>query len=281
MNTRRLLTTSLIVVLLTVSVLCDSVDARPEGIVYSTQEQVFAETQAAPCRDEDRLAAVQDLFKRCGAADADLEVREEHGIKNVVVTIKGSGQGTLVVGAHYDKVSKGCGAIDNWTGVVLLAHVYKTLRQVRPSRTILFVAFGAEEEGLRGSRAMVSDIAKPDRWSYCAMVNLDSFGLARPQVLDNVTTPKLRDFTKTVAQKCKVAIATASLEGLADADSSSFKAAGIPAITLHGVSNDWAKILHTPSDQAGKIQSASVYLGYILTLNLVAELDACDCSRFR
>ena len=255
--------------------------AQADGPAYSTQDEIFADTQTAPCKDEDRRDAAIALFKRAGATDADVCVVESGKIKNVVVTLKGAGAGYLVVGAHYDKVSTGCGAVDNWTGVVLLAHVYKTLRQLRPNRTILFVAFGEEETGLRGSHAMVKAIAKEDRAAYCAMVNLDSFGLARPQVLENVTSPKLLDFVRTVADKAKVPIASASLAGVADADSSSFKAAGIPAVTLHGLPANWQQIIHSAADQPGQIHPASMYLGYVLTLNLVAQLDSCECGAFR
>lgn len=253
--------------------------AAADGPVYSTQDEVFADTQAAPCENADRLAAVTALFARCGAAD--VSVVPAGKTKNVVVTIRGAGPGFLVVGAHYDKVRVGCGAVDNWSGVVLLAHVYKTFRQLRPNRTILFVAFGEEEAGLKGSKAMVDAISKADRPQYCAMVNLDSFGLARPQVLENTTTPKLRDFVKVVAEQCKVPIATASLEGVADADSSSFKAAGIPAVTLHGLPADWYRIIHSERDEADQIRSPSMYLGYILALNLLGRLDACECGAFR
>lgn len=220
-------------------------------------------------------------FRRIGATDADLLVVSAGRARNVVVTMKGSGAGLLVIGAHYDKVKVGCGAIDDWTGIVLLAHVYKTFRQLRPKHTILYVALGGEEDGLKGSNAMVETIPKPDRASYCAMVNLDSFGLARPQVLESTTTPKLGDFVRVVAEQRKVPIATASLAGVADADSSSFKAVGIPAVTSHGLPADWYRIIHSPDDKSDQIHSASMCLGHILTLDLTGQLDGCECGAFR
>jgi Iap family predicted aminopeptidase len=252
-----------------------------DGPVYSAQAEVFADTQEAPCHGKDRLAAVLALFKRYGATDADITLAGSNRIKNVVVTIRGSGQGYLVVGAHYDKANTGCGAIDNWTGVVLLTHVYKTLRKLRPKRTILFVAFDGEEEGLKGSKMMVKQIAKTDRALYCAMVDLDSFGFAIPQVLENVTTAKLLKYVRDVAAKFNVPLASESLAGVADADSSSFISARIPAVTLHGLSNDGLRIIHTQRDTPELIQPASMYAGYILSLDLVAHLDECDCGAFR
>ena len=83
-----------------------------------------------------------------------------------------------------DKVNTGCGALDNWTGIVALAHVFRALRSVPLKKTILFVGFGKEEEGLVGSHAMVDAIKKDGVSEYCAMINIDSLGLAVPQVME-------------------------------------------------------------------------------------------------
>jgi hypothetical protein len=100
-------------------------------------------------------------------------------------------------------------------------------------------------------------------------------------VLDNTTTAKLRDYVRVIARRLDVPIATAGLAGIADTDSSSFKDGGIPAVTLHGLTDDWRRILHGPRDTPDMIKSASLYLGYVLTVNLLARLDGCECNAFR
>ncbi len=262
--------------------LAPAVPAGPptQGLQYSTPEQLLADATTGPCKNEERLAAVRELFVRCGAKETDIQIVEAGKVKNLVVTMRGSDAGTVVVGAHYDKVSAGCGAIDNWTGVTLMAHIYRTLRPLRPKRTYMFVAFGDEEIGLKGSKAMVDAIPKADRASYCAMVNFDSFGLARAQVLNNVSTLKLTEFVRKVAEGAEIPFATASVTG-AGADSESFKLANIPAVTIHGLSKDWDKIIHTKSDSASSIDAGSLMAGYALGLNVVAQLDSCDCAQFR
>jgi Zn-dependent M28 family amino/carboxypeptidase len=194
--------------------------------------------------------------------------------------LPGNGEGHIVVGAHYVKAKTGCGAIDNWTGVVILSHIYRTSRQIQPKHKILFIGFGREEDGLEGSMAMVKSIPKSEQTSYCAMINLDSFGLAIPQFLSNVSTPALEKFALTVAEKVRKPVASASVN-LASADPLSFKNQGIPAITLHGLSSKWKEIIHTSEDNPDRIKAASVYLGYVLALNLLAQLDSCDCSSIR
>ena len=245
----------------------------------ASEAEIRDDLAKAPCNNEERLDAVRALFSQLGATDTDVSVAAFKHTENLVATVKGSGSGFIVVGAHYDKANKGCGAVDNWTGIVILAHLYRTLRVSAPSKTILFVAFGREEDGLVGSRAMVNAINKKDRDSYCSMVNLDSFGFARPQVLENVSTPKLAAFAEEVARENNVPFASAAVD--AGADSTSFRDKGIPAVTLHGLSNTGLALIHTAGDQVDQVNAGSVHIGYQFALMLIARLDRCDCNAFR
>lgn len=245
----------------------------------ASEAEIRDDLAKAPCNNKDRLDAVRALFFQLGATDTDVSVAAFKHTENLVATVKGSGSGFIVVGAHYDKASKGCGAVDNWTGIVILAHLYRTMRVSAPSKTILFVAFGREEDGLVGSRAMVNAINKKDRDSYCSMVNIDSFGFARPQVLENVSTPKLTAFAEEVAKQNNVPFASAAVD--AGADSTSFRDKGIPAVTLHGLSNTGLALIHTASDQVDRVNAGTVHIGYRFALMLIARLDQCDCKAFR
>jgi hypothetical protein len=90
----------------------------------------------------------------------------------------------------------------------------------------------------------------------------------------------LMDLAKTAAGELKIPFYTVPImQG--DADSSSFKAKGIPAVTLSGVSNDWQSILHTSNDQATKVVPLSVYLGYRLALSMWNAIDQASCSAYR
>jgi Zn-dependent M28 family amino/carboxypeptidase len=174
-----------------------------------------------------------------------MEVQKFKDINNLVVTKKGKTADTVIVSAHYDKVKEGCGAIDNWTGVVIISDLYRRMQGAETNKTYLFVAFDKEEAGLLGSEAMAKAIPKETRASYCSNINLDSFGFSYPQVLDNSSSPKMIEMAKSVADEVKMPFTHASLEGVADADSSSFKSREIPAITFHGLSNEWQKYLHS------------------------------------
>jgi len=185
-----------------------------------------------------------------------------------------------VIGAHYDKVIAGCGAIDNWTGVVTVAHIYRTVKDLPLKKNVVFVAFGKEEEGLVGSSAMAGAIKKEQVAEYCAMINIDSLGLGAPQAADNMSTKKLIDLTESLARQMKAPFAHGRLAG-GDSDSTSFNRKGIPALTIHSLTKEWPKILHSSNDNPSKVNHDSVYLGYRLALALLVRIDQADCQSFR
>lgn len=254
--------------------------AQDSGIKVSTPEQIKEDFTTVQCDDKKRLEAVKALFEREGAPAADVTIDQHKDVENFVLTKKGESAEKIVIGAHYDKVAHGCGAVDNWTGVVTLAHLYRTLKDVPLKKTLVIIGFGKEEKGLVGSRAMMKTVTKEQAAEYCAMINIDSLGLAPPQVADNMSSKKLGKFTEDLAKEMKMPFSRASIPG-ADSDSSSFVDKNIPAVTIHGMSNEWSTILHSGNDQVSKVNSMSVYLAYRLTLAMVARLDQAPCAAYK
>jgi hypothetical protein len=254
--------------------------AQDSGVKVSSLEQIKEDFSAVPCDDKKRLEAVRSLFERAGVPSAEVTIDKYKDVENVVFVKKGESSEKIVVGAHYDKVADGCGAVDNWTGVVTLSHLYRTLKDVSLKKTLVIVAFGKEEKGLIGSRAMTNAISKDQVAEYCAMVNIDSLGLAPPQVADNMSSRKLGQFTEDLAKEMKMPFARANIEG-ANSDSSEFVKKKIPAVTIHGLNNKWATILHSGNDQVSKVNPMSVYLGYRLVLAMVVRLDQSACTAYK
>src|SRR5688572_11340070 len=222
-----------------------------------TVETIEADMRLHVCKNGERLEAVKKLFREKGAADDEIRVEKIDNVENVVVSKKGKTEETIIIGAHYDKVSDGCGAIDNWTGIVIIANLFKAFRNIPTDKTIVFVGFGKEELGLVGSNAMAKSIPKEKRPQYCSMLNFDSFGFTYPQVLTNTSSSRMTKFAKELAAELKMPFAEASLAGAADADSSSFLGKDIPAITFHGMSAKWPEYLHTSKDQLENVNHQS------------------------
>ncbi|WP_439582511.1 M28 family peptidase [Dyadobacter bucti] len=96
--------------------------------------------------------------------------------RNVVATLKGKSDEKVIIGGHLDSWDLSTGAIDNGIGsfaVMDIARTFKALK-VKPERTIQFVLFMGEEQGLLGSKFFVSELKRTgaiDKVSY--MMNLD------------------------------------------------------------------------------------------------------------
>lgn len=246
-----------------------------------TAESIDADMQMHSCKQSERLENVRTIFRKMGAVDGDFAVDEKGRAANLYVTVKGRSEETIILGAHYDKVSDGCGAIDNWSGIVILANIYNAIKARNPEKTYIFAAFDKEEKGLIGSRAMARTIPKAEKPRYCAMVNMDSFGFNYPQVLSNASTKKLTKFARELADEVKMPFSEASLAGTADADSTSFVQIKIPAITFHGLSNKWPEYLHSSKDKIDNVNPTSVLIGFRFLSLFLERLDTKACDAFR
>lgn len=248
---------------------------------FSSVEDIQKDLAAVPCKgNSERLKAVQTLFENLGAPSKDISIERRNGVKNIIVRKQGSSSELIVIGAHYDKVNDGCGAIDNWTGIVTIAHIYKTLKDVELKKTVLFVGFGREEEGLIGSREIVKAIDKSQLYQYCAMINIDSLGLGVPHVESSISSAKLLVRASVLARQLQMPFHQSSILTI-DSDSSSFLARKIPAISILGLSSDWKRVLHTRNDQVASIDPINVFHGYRLALAVFGEVENSTCDAFR
>ena len=264
-----------------IAVFCVSVTAQEASqMKLSDKQEIEADVSTVPCENKHRLEAVKKLFQEKGALASEIKIKDFKHVKNLLVEKKGNTEEVVIIGAHYDMIGGGCGAIDNWTGIVIIANLYKTIKNLNTNKTYKFVAFGKEEKGLIGSKAMAKAIPKADRPKYCAMVNLDSFGLAHPQALTQISNKRLIKFAKETAETMKMPFSAAPIRW-ASSDSKSFLDKKIPAITLHGLSARWRDYLHSSNDKLKNVNSESVYAGYRLGLNLLAGIEAESCHAFR
>src|SRR5262249_19546902 len=147
-----------------------------------------------------------------------------------------------------DKVSEGAGTIDNWTGATLTINLYQAMREIDTDATIVFIAFGREEEGLLGSQAYLDSLTPEQKSKIDAMVNLDTLGVDGTYSWQNNPTRALLDRVAQVARDGHHDLREAYLDG-GDADSSSFRQARIPAVTIYGASMDVIfDIIHSGRD---------------------------------
>lgn len=171
----------------------------------------------------------------------------------------------VVVGAHYDHLGPGTfgaldpdsagrihnGADDNASGASALVHIARKLASAPPARTVVFLAFSGEEEGLLGSDYYVKNPVFSLARTY-AMVNMDMVGRLRDNrllVYGTATAqefPALLDSLNTLARFDL----RGSGDGWGRSDQSSFYGAGKPVLHLftdlhedyHRTTDDWERI---------------------------------------
>ncbi len=244
------------------------------------RDEIRKQIEQVKCDDKDRFEEVKKLFKNTSASALEINIEKFDDVENIAVTVVGKTADTIVVGAHYDKTTLGCGVIDNWSGVVLVANLYKKFKTQKNNKTYRFIAFGKEEKGFVGSKAMVKAIPENQKKNYCAMVNFDSFGFSDLWALENASDKKLIEIAANVAEKRKLEFAVINYMG-ASSDSKSFKKAGIPAITLSGLDTNWRDYLHQDKDRVENINFDKIYENFQFSLEYLKEIDTKSCADLR
>ena len=207
----------------------------------------------------------------------------------------------VVIGAHYDHLGHGGqgslaanstevhhGADDNASGTAAIIELARQFAAARKNkRTIIFIAFSGEEEGLFGSSFYVQNPVFPlDK--TVAMINLDMVGRLKDNKLDvggigtatefkglvegnnprDIATPPVAlassmQFNPTQPGKFALAL---SEDGFGPSDHSSFYGKKVPVLFFFtGTHNDY----HKPSDTADKIN----YPGEVAIINYVAAIE--------
>lgn len=159
--------------------------------------------------------------------------------RNVVATLKGKSDEKVIIGGHLDSWDLATGAIDNGIGsfaVMDVARAFKALK-VKPERTIQFVLFMGEEQGLLGSKHFVNELKKSgniDKVSY--MMNLDMTN--DPNGANTFGRDEMIEFFATVGQAIRSVDSeykneTTNRAGL-HSDHQPFMLEGVPIAGLSG-----------------------------------------------
>ena len=163
---------------------------------------------------------------------------------------------------------------------MLLAWLANSISESTPKKTYKFVAFGAEEKGLVGSRALVESLSAKEVANACAMVNFDSFGFAEAWALRSISSRELMLLAAEVKRERGGSFSIRNYRG-ASSDSKSFKEAGVPAITLTGIEKNWRDFLHKEADVAENINFRSVWSGFKFARAFLKRIDEVPCKSLR
>ena len=197
----------------------------------------------------------------------------------------------IVVGSHYDHLGLGGqgsgsrrpdtvavhpGADDNASGDAVVLELAKYLKKVRAKRSIIFAFFGAEEQGLIGSKNFLEWMKQGDDKrinlpinikGIVAMVNLDMVGRMHDNAMSvsgTGTSSQFKAMAEAVAEQTKLNI-SCTPDGYGPSDHASFVAQDIPVLFL---TTGGHMEYHTPDD----VPSTLNYDGMQQTLDFSQEL---------
>lgn len=177
---------------------------------------------------------------------------------NVIGEIRGSEhpEQIVVVGGHLDSWDLASGTTDNGCGTTITLGAAEAILKsgVKPRRTIRFILFTGEEEGLLGSLAYVK-AHKAELPNHVAAVILDE-GQGPVKGFDLGGRDDLVDAFTPFAQALQ---AFGSLSVTDDVefgtDTGSFTLAGLPGINLDQETTDYRFTHHSPVDTFDKVKA--------------------------
>jgi bacterial leucyl aminopeptidase len=183
--------------------------------------------------------------------------------QSVIMTIPGTTRANevVVIGGHLDSIrmyggkdSRAPGADDDASGIATLSEVARALlaNHYRPARTIKFIAYAAEEIGLRGSQAVVKDF-KQRGINVVGVLQLDMTNYQGSEkdiwLMKDFTNPQQNEFVTKLIDTYVGATWGLDACGYGCSDHASWYRAGVPAsMPFESRMRDRNKSIHTADD---------------------------------
>ena len=173
-------------------------------------------------------------------------------VYNTVAEIRGTEKPdeVVILGAHLDSWDLGTGATDNGTGSMAVLAAARALQKigVKPKRTIRFVLFTGEEQGLNGSRAYVK--AHKDELSKISGVLVHDSGTGKVLTLGLMGNYNVRETIDRVVfpLAATVGLLEPTLRTEGGSDHVPFDEAGVPGFWCVQEVADYEKMHHSQAD---------------------------------
>jgi Zn-dependent M28 family amino/carboxypeptidase len=181
-------------------------------------------------------------------------------VYNTVAEIKGTEKPdeVVIIGGHLDSWDLGTGATDNGTGSMAVLAAARALVKsgVKPKRTIRFVLFTGEEQGLNGSRAYVA--AHKDEMPKISGILVHDTGTGKVLTIGLMHNYAARETLDRVlyplAKEKSIGLAEPSLRSEGGSDHVPFDGAGVPASWCIQEVANYEKDHHSQNDTLDRVK---------------------------
>jgi hypothetical protein len=243
--------------------------------VLVNRETIEKRLDSAPRNNDAREPALEFMFEQSGCKDVSLfeQPVTHEKFPNLICRVPGATNSTIIVGAHFDKVARGGGVVDNWSGASLLPSLFQSLQDRTRKHTFVFVGFTAEERGLVGSAYYVAHMSDAEIGRTRAMVNLDTLALGPTEVWLTHSDRKLAGAFFAMAASMKLPVSVANADRVGDDDSHSFIRRKVPTLMVHSLTNQTLHILHSDRDNLSAVKFNDYYDTYRLLTAFLAWID--------
>ncbi|MGH9398099.1 MAG: M28 family metallopeptidase [Terriglobia bacterium] len=231
--------------------------------------------KSAPRSNPQREVTLRKMFLAAGCPAARLteEPVDPGQPPNLICTMPGKESSLIIVGGHLDKVRRGDGIVDDWSGSSMLPSLYTSLHATPRRHTFLFIAFTEEEKGLVGSKFYVRHLSRGFIQRIRAMVNLECLGMNPAEVWEDHAARPLLASLYRVSHSMGIIIPDVDLEGVGRDDAMSFRHRKAPTITIHSLTQDTVRVLHSKRDNISAEHMNDYYQSYRLVAAYLAYLD--------
>jgi len=206
-----------------------------------------------------------------GAVEMEVEITNGFSngpveVYNTVAEIPGSEKPdeVVLIGAHLDSWDLGTGATDNGTGSAAVMEAARALQKLsgtlKPKRTIRFVLFSGEEQGLVGSKKYV-EAHRAELSKFSAILVHDT-GTGRVHAIGMQGNYQAREVMDDVTAPLRsLGLLENSLRSSMGTDHASFNPAGVPGFYCIQDPAEYRKTHHTQSDTFDKVWKDDVTQG--------------------
>lgn len=267
------------------------INAVKGGVLLTGTASITGELIAIPavCIGLEDGMAIKQQLKTTGEAEVSinmLNTADRTIARNIIATLKGQTDEKIVVAGHLDSWDLATGAIDNGIGSFAVVDMARTLKalKIQPKRSVEFVLFMGEEQGLLGSKAYVAQSAAAKELNQIKYVlNFDmtnaptGFHSSREEM-----KPLYSHWLQQLHQVDTVFQDSIAIEAGLHSDHQPFMLAGIPYGGGAGdkLPNEAGLYYHSDNDVFGLVDKAgltqTVKLGAVLAYSLAetAEIPA-------